>query len=178
MKKGKQIKYPIFIVGYMGSGKSTIGKLLSNQLNTHFIDLDTRIESFTGKSINDIFQGEGSNEFRRIEAKVLRSINIKEFPVISVGGGTPCYENGMDYINQKGKSIYLQIGKKQLFDRLCTAKQDRPLVKELGEDKLKARIRRDLRFRVPFYRRADIVVKNTTDAQSCVQRILSKLDRL
>jgi shikimate kinase len=123
----------ITLLGYMGSGKSTIGKQLATVLEYNFVDLDNYIEIKEGSSVTEIFKNKGEIYFRKIEHKYLiellsQNINI----VLSLGGGTPCYANNMELLNVKGiQSYYLKLTSANLVDRLFEEKEQRPLISHL-----------------------------------------------
>jgi len=123
----------ITLLGYMGSGKSTIGVQLATILGYEFIDLDNFIEEKERLSVKEIFKSKGEIYFRRKETLYLNEIITKFTKVVlSVGGGTPCYSNNMDLINSgEAKSIYLKLSAKSLSDRLFLEKENRPLISHL-----------------------------------------------
>ena len=106
----------VYLIGYMGAGKSTITKLLANKFQLPFYDTDQEIEKNEKRSISDIFKKEGELYFRMLETEILKSINQNS--IISCGGGLPIYNNNMELINSKGISIYLKASVNLLFDRL------------------------------------------------------------
>ena len=112
----------IYIIGFMGSGKSTAGKKLASLMGWTFVDLDKKIEEFAGKSIPEIFAQDGETSFREIEAKILRSLNSLKNTVISTGGGTPCYSDNMEYMLDTGLTLYLKLTPGQLKSRLSGIK--------------------------------------------------------
>jgi shikimate kinase len=116
----------IFIVGYMGSGKSTAGKKLASKLGFEFIDLDHYIENEFGQTVPEIFKTKGENEFRAMEHNALKKLVLKENVVISCGGGTPCYYGNMELMNNHGTTIYLKMSAETLAHRLLNAKDNRP----------------------------------------------------
>ena len=104
----------IYIIGFMGSGKTTAGKKLAAALKWSFIDLDLEIEKSQGKSISEIFSGPGEQLFRQIESETLHSLHIESDTVISIGGGTPCFCGNMDFMKKNGLVIYLRMTPVQL----------------------------------------------------------------
>ncbi len=149
----------IFIIGYMASGKSTLGKLLASKLGYKFIDIDKSFEDKHKIKIIDFFEKYGEEEFRKQEHKLLME-NIKyDNVVISTGGGTPCFYNTMKLINKNGISIYLKISVNTLYNRLLNLKQYKPLLKNLSEGKLKKHIEKQLSEREAYYLMAKYVVK-------------------
>lgn len=146
----------IFLIGFMGSGKTTIGKKLASHLNWSFIDLDERIELRTGMKITDIFTGKGESFFREVESDVLRSLPADVNTVISTGGGTPCFDGNMDYMLEAGLTIYLKMTPAQLKYRLLRSSHERPLIKNIGINELEGFIEKKLGEREECYSRAEI----------------------
>jgi len=156
------IKKSIILIGYMGVGKSFIGKILSKELKFKFIDLDTYIESKEKKTINDLFKEKGEIFFRNIEKKYLNNLLSENSKyIISTGGGTPCYSNNLDLINNNNnvKSIYLKASISILTDRLFIDIHNRPLISHLNSKKeLNNYISKHLFERSNFYNQADIII--------------------
>ena len=144
----------VFLIGYMGSGKSTAGKKLAEKLRLSFIDFDEYIEKQSGKTIPDIFESEGEEKFRSMERKCLEQIVGMDNAVISLGGGTPCFNNNMELINKSGISVYIETGVDDLVKRLIKSKTSRPLIQGLNETDLKKFIEATLEMRLPFYKMA------------------------
>lgn len=145
----------IFIVGFMGSGKSTFGKKLAKALGYEFYDLDMLIEDKAQCSITDIFKYLGEDAFRKMESDILHSFSEKENFVLATGGGAPCYFDNMDFILQQGTSIYLDLDTKSIFDRLKNAKKIRPTIANMNEDELMSFIDQTLQKREPVYSKAN-----------------------
>jgi len=146
----------IVLLGYMGSGKSTVGCLLANDLNLDFIDLDAYIEAEEEKTISSIFGKEGEIYFRKKEAKSLREIlKSKDDFVLSIGGGTPCYANNMKAISDSTANVfYLKVTIEELVSRLSKEKQERPLIKDIADQELPEFIGKHLFERSFFYNQA------------------------
>ena len=119
----------IILIGYMGAGKTTIGKALSKELGIIFYDLDWYIESRMRKSVSQIFAERGEEGFRKIEYNMLHEVAEFENVIISCGGGTPCFFDNMDYLNQQGQVVYLKADPEVLYKHLLMAKVERPLLK-------------------------------------------------
>ena len=149
----------VYIVGFMGSGKSTAGKKLASALQWSFIDLDRKIEDFTGKTIPVIFETEGEQNFRKIEAEVLRSVGTVAKTVISTGGGTPCHGDNMDFMLMTGLTVYLKLTPSQLTSRLLESSGERPLIKNIPDDQLNDFIEKKLAQREIFYSRSLITAE-------------------
>ena len=113
----------VYLLGFMGSGKTTLGKKLSKRLGTTYIDLDTAIEDIEGRSVSKIFSDEGEDYFRRIESEVLRSSSKIPNLIISCGGGTPCFEGNMDYMNKTGQTVYIEMTAAALLSRLKKSRE-------------------------------------------------------
>lgn len=148
----------IYLVGFMGSGKSTIGKKLAQRLKWRFIDTDSFIEEQTGLSINSIFETQGEEAFRKKETEVLATFSKEENIIIATGGGLPCHSNNLDTIQKSGLSIYLKVSKDSLFHRLKNAKNDRPLLRNKTDGELQQYIDEKLIEREKFYLRSDFLL--------------------
>ncbi|GGG98147.1 shikimate kinase [Polaribacter pacificus] len=150
----------IVLLGYMASGKSSIGKRLSEVLDLNFIDLDTYIESCDKMSIKDIFKNKGEIYFRRQESIYLQEVLAQATDcVLSLGGGTPCYGNNTQLLNSTGyHTVYLRAGIATLVDRLTKEKQLRPLVAQLSSDQLTEYVAKHLFERAAFYEQAKQII--------------------
>lgn len=150
----------IILLGYMASGKSTIGKVISKKLYMNFIDLDDYISEREKMSISEIFKNKGEIYFRQIEHTYLKEIiNSKDNFVLSLGGGTPCYANNMELINNsKAKSIYLKASINTLTTRLIQEKSKRPLVADLENEKITEFVAKHLFERNIFYESASLTL--------------------
>jgi shikimate kinase len=174
MIPGNQI---IYIIGFMGSGKSTAGKKLAAILGWSFIDLDKKIEEHCGKTIPEIFSEYGEDYFRKIEAEVLKSLKSYSKSVISTGGGAPCYGNNMEYMLETGLTIYLKLSPGQLKSRLAKSTTKRPLIKDLNSEELQSFIEKKLSFREKWYCRGEIIMEGIdTDIDLMNSLVRSRLD--
>jgi len=144
----------IILVGYMGSGKTTVGKALSKETGMMFYDLDWYIENRMRKSVSQIFAERGEEGFRVIEHNMLHEVAEFENVIISCGGGTPCFYDNMDYLNQQGDVVYLKASPETLYKHLLMAKVERPLLKDKTPEELIAYITEHLQEREPFYTQA------------------------
>jgi shikimate kinase len=124
----------LYLIGYMGCGKSTIGKRLAKEKRWAWLDTDRFIENRFRKSISDIFSEYGEEKFREIEHKILLEVSEYENVVISTGGGMPCFYNNMEIMNATGTTIYLKLDEKTLFSRLKHTKNERISIKNLDDD--------------------------------------------
>jgi shikimate kinase len=169
----------IIILGYMGSGKSIIGRELSLKVNKKFIDLDSYIEEKEKDSISNIFQNNGDLYFRKQESKYLKEIlNNNNDLVLSVGGGTPCYFNNLDLmISNKNISFYLKNSNIQLTSRLFNEKNKRPLISNISsEEKLLEFVSKHLFEREFFYNSATHKIdSNDKPVSYVVDDIISRL---
>lgn len=149
----------VYLIGYMGSGKSTAGRQLARALNYAHVDLDELFEEEYKISIVDFFNKYDENAFRQIEHILLKKTFSYENHVISTGGGTPCFYNNMDLINLNGISVYIKMHPKSLFHRLLHSKRARPLVSGLDDISLQRSIEDKLSEREIFYSKAQIIIK-------------------
>lgn len=144
----------IFLIGYMGAGKTTLGKAFAREMGLTFVDLDWYIEERFHKSIRQLFTERGEDGFRELEKRMLHEAAEFEDVVISTGGGTPCFLDNMEYMNTMGDTIFLDVDIKVLFRRLKVAKQQRPLLVQKTDEELMAFIMENLQKRLPFYIKA------------------------
>lgn len=159
--------HSIFLLGYMGCGKSTLGEKLSKQLNLPFYDLDQFIEDQNGTSVSDIFSTKGEIYFRKLERKALNYfIESNQSSIVALGGGTPCYFGNMQsLLSSKHKSLYLKANIATLSTRLMQQKETRPMISHLTNiDQLNEFIGKHLFERASTYQQADIIV--TVDGKS------------
>ena len=147
----------IFLTGYMGAGKTTLGKAFAHQMNIPFIDLDWYIEERFHKTVGELFAERGETGFRELERNVLHEVAEFENVVISTGGGAPCFFDNMEFMNRMGKTVFLNVHPDVLFRRLRVAKQQRPILQGKQDDELKAFIVQALEKRAPFYRQAQYI---------------------
>ena len=148
----------IILVGYMGSGKTTVGKALSKETGMMFYDLDWYIESRMRKTVSQIFAEKGEEGFRKIEYNMMHEVAEFEDVIISCGGGTPCFFDNMDYLNQQGDVVYLKAMPEVLYKHLLMGKVERPLLKNKTPDELIAYITEHLKEREPFYQKAKYIL--------------------
>ena len=144
----------IILIGYMGAGKTTVGRALSKELGMPFYDLDWYIENRRRKTVAEIFAEQGEEGFRKIEHNMLHEVAEFEDVIISCGGGTPCFFDNMEYINQQGLVVYLKATPEVLYKHLLMGKGDRPLLKGKSQEELITFIREQLEKREPFYSKA------------------------
>ncbi|MBP5799974.1 MAG: shikimate kinase [Prevotella sp.] len=144
----------IILIGYMGAGKTTVGKALAQELGITFYDLDWYISSRMRKTIAQIFEERGEDGFRQIERNMLHEVAEFEDVIISCGGGTPCFFDNIDYMNQQAPVVYLKAEPEVLYKHLAMSKNDRPLLRGKSQEELITFIREQLEKRNPFYSKA------------------------
>lgn len=140
----------------MGAGKSTMGKWLAQVMNLEFIDLDNFIEARQHKTIKEIFAEIGEEGFRQLERRSLEEVSQFEDVIISLGGGTPCFFDNMEVVNQAGTSVYLKPSEEVLLRRLSKGKHKRPLLAQKSDEEILQFMREQLAWREPFYLKAHI----------------------
>lgn len=148
----------LYIIGFMGSGKTTAGKKLASSLGWSFIDLDRKIEKDSGMKISEIFAIHGEDYFRNTEAEILRTLSHKTNAIVSTGGGTPCYNNNMKFMLETGLTVYLKLTAAQLVSRLISSKDERPLIKNLTGDDLQIFIEEKLAQRSEWYEKSQLII--------------------
>lgn len=144
----------IIILGYMGAGKTTVGKVLAKDLGLQFYDLDWYIEGRMHKTVPQIFAESGEKGFRDIERNLLHEVAEFEDVVISCGGGTPCFFDNMDYMNGQGDTVYLKATPDVLYSHLRMGRVERPLLKNKSPEEMKEFIAEQLSQREPYYAKA------------------------
>lgn len=155
----------VFLVGYMGVGKSTIGKKIAARLGVDFFDLDALIVERSGQSIPDIFAERGEAYFREVERRTFLEMRNGSDFVLALGGGTPIFEDNMDLILASGVVVHLTLPRPVLIHRLRQGQSSRPLLAEVAHDELDAFVAKHLAQRLPHYRRAHLDF-DTTDASA------------
>lgn len=149
----------IILIGYMGAGKTTIGKVLAREMGMEFYDLDNYIEDRFRQKIPDIFAERGEEGFREMERKMLHEVAEFEDIIISCGGGTPCFFDNMDYMNAQGETVFLDASPEVLMEHLKMGKTVRPLIQGKSNDELVAYIEESLQKRLLYYRKAKHTLK-------------------
>lgn len=144
----------IYLIGYMGSGKTTLGKAFARAVNLQFIDLDWYIEERMHKTVRELFAERGENGFREVERNMLHEVGEFENVVVAAGGGTPCFFDNMAYMNRTGDTVFLNASGEALFRRLKVAKAKRPLLADKTDEELMETIRSGLANRMAFYSQA------------------------
>lgn len=166
---------PIFLVGFMGCGKSHIGLKLADYLYCPFVDLDQQVEKKADKTINAIFAQQGEAWFRLLERRALHDTVSRIPGVIATGGGIPCYFNNIEWMNKHGLTIFLDTDEDVLFQRLWKGRAKRPLVRKFSPENLKHFIRLKMIERRPFYEKAVIHYKIKHHHQASAEEISLQL---
>lgn len=147
----------VFLIGYMGAGKTTVGKDLAKLTGLSFIDLDSHIEARFHRTVSQLFAEKGEDEFRQIERRMLQEVATFEDVIISTGGGAPCFFDNMDFMKNAGMVIYLKVSVDELANRLEVCKNTRPILQGKSGEELKSFIAGNLSRRNLFYNQADLV---------------------
>lgn len=161
----------IYLIGFMGAGKSFWGRQLSQHFQAPFFDLDDFIVQQENKTINSIFETQGEQHFRLLEKNALIELSEKHNDLIlATGGGTPCYHNNIHYMNQMGKTIWLNPPIETLVNRLSKEKDHRPLLRNLDNDSLKSFIHEKLASRIHFYQQSQVEIND--DASLTIDKLI------
>jgi shikimate kinase len=148
----------VYLIGYMGSGKSTVGRKLANRLNRSFVDLDSALEEHAGISVSTWFASKGEEDFRNAEAQLLTEFSTQKDLVIATGGGTPCFSNNLELMKNTGVVVYLDMDVDQLVSRLLSGQGQRPLIAGKSPEELTGFITGHLESRKPYYEQAHVLV--------------------
>lgn len=166
----------LFLVGYMGSGKSTIGKLLATRLDRKFLDLDDLIELINNNSITNLFNQFGEEYFREKETQALHQLKGKHNLVIATGGGCAASGNNMHWMNDQGTTIYLRCHPGVLFHRIAPEKKKRPLLSGMEDVDIMEYMVESLKKRLPFYIQARHTVNGDSEPEQVVASILKSIN--
>ena len=164
---------PIFLIGYMGAGKTTLARQLSALYGIPYIDLDQEIEKIIGISISDYFISSGESNFRMLEYQTLLNIACRQDIIISTGGGTPCFFDNMDIMNVSGTTVYLKRDVDYLYDILVDDKS-RPLICNLNKEEIKTFIIDTLNFRERYYNQSKIIIDSKDFSAKNIKCIIDK----
>ena len=168
----------LYIVGYMGAGKTTAARRLANHLGWEVVDTDAMFEEKYKISVCDFFNKYDEPLYRKLESEVLKSSADLENVVISTGGGTACYFDNMEWMNQQGLTVFLRISQKAVVDRLLHAKRKRPLAEGKTEAELTEFVNEHYTARLPFYEQAKITVKaEDLDLENLIQLFENEKDK-
>lgn len=169
----------IIIIGYMGAGKTTVGRALAAELGIEFYDLDWYIESRMRKTVKQLFDEVGEEGFRKIEHNMLHEVAEFENVVISCGGGTPCFFDNMAYMNQQGDTVYLKASPEILYKHLKMGKSVRPLLLNKTPEEVQVFITEQLANRESYYSRAKYTVNvNLMDNHDKIRMSVEKVKQL
>ncbi|MDR1556664.1 MAG: shikimate kinase [Tannerellaceae bacterium] len=169
----------IFLIGYMGAGKTTIGKELARRMELSFVDLDAHIEARYHKTISRLFAEKGENEFREIERRILHEVAMFENVLISTGGGAPCFYDNMSFMNHAGQTVYLKVSPGELSKRLELVKHTRPVLNGRCGEELLSFVSDSLEKRNLYYMQAAVVfdVEQMTTSKD-VQKLTRTLETI
>lgn len=170
----------VILIGYMGAGKTTVGKALAAALGVTFYDLDWYITMRYHRSVTEIFAERGEEGFRDLERRMLHEVAEFEDVVVSCGGGTPCFYDNMDYMNSLAETVYLKVDPEVLAMHLKMGKGKRPLIEGKSPEELATYIQESLKIREPYYSKAkhtiDVTLLDTfTKIDECVRIIKEML---
>jgi shikimate kinase len=163
----------IFLVGFMGCGKTTLGKKLANRLGYEFIDLDHVLEAKEGMTIAEYFSQYGEAKFREEESILLKQMEYPENAIISTGGGLPCFFDNMEWMNSHGRTFYVKLSPRALAERLDKGKTTRPVLQGKTGDELIAFIEEKLSEREPFYSKATFIVNGIDLTSEKAEQIIA-----
>jgi shikimate kinase len=165
----------VYLVGFMGSGKSFIGQQLATLLEYLFVDTDNLIENTEGSSVAELFEKIGETAFRKIESDRLKGLSKWDNIIVATGGGAPCFYDNMQFINDSGITVYLKTNPQLLLKRLLPEIDKRPLLKGKTEAELLSFIESKVAEREAFYGQADIIIHQEDNEQNIVQDILKAI---
>ncbi|MEM6394962.1 MAG: shikimate kinase [Bacteroidota bacterium] len=163
----------VYLIGFMGAGKSYLGKKLAQELGRPFADMDTWIEKTAGQTIKEIFEQQGEDTFRKLEADHLRKSKKHKQLIVATGGGTPCFHGGMDWMLQNGHVVFIDPPLDTLFSRLEKERGHRPLVS--GELDFRRSIAERLAERRSIYEKAHLIMRGDNDEQEVLRLIKKSL---
>ena len=171
----------VILIGYMGAGKTTMGKALANELGLTFYDLDWYIEDRYHRTVAQLFAERGEEGFRKVEQQMLHEVAEFENVIISCGGGTPCFFNNMEYMNGQAQTVYLKATPDVLYRHLKMSKSERPLLKNKTEEELKEYIKDSLAQRQDYYEKAKYIfdvelLENQTKIKDSVRLLRNLLN--
>ena len=167
------MKDHLFLIGFMGSGKSRWGAQLAAQLGLAFLDLDRQIEKGEQQTIPEIFAGQGEAGFRTLERQYLHDLAEQAAAVVALGGGTPCFFDNMDWINRQGRSVYLKVPLNILIERLQRKAGQRPVLAQWPQEEWPLRLGNMLQDRGGFYEQARYIVEYQGDDDAFFTQLLN-----
>lgn len=168
---------PIFLIGFMGCGKSTLGRNLSKMTGLDFIDLDHYIEARYRKTVHEIFAERGERGFRELERRMLEEVSEFEDVVIACGGGTPCEPGNMELMNSRGLTVLLDTSRDKLMTRLKRGRHKRPLLADKDDAALEKTVDELMRLRRQYYEKASArfagdLLENEVEIQETATRFI------
>ena len=164
----------IYLLGFMGSGKTTHGKTIARMMGYDFVDMDKWIEETTGLTVPEIFNTQGEPWFREQERRAIVELSKRERVVIATGGGAPCHGDNMELMKQSGLTIYLKLSPEALLSRLKVSKNKRPLLEGKSEEEMRQTIKEMLHQREPFYNNADMIIDGL---ERVTERVVNAIQR-
>jgi len=173
-----QTRKHLFLIGFMGCGKTYWGKILALQSGLPFLDLDELIVERSGQSISQIFTQQGESGFRMLEQAVLKTLQDMPVSIIATGGGTPCFFDNMDWMNAIGTTIYLKTSPALLAERLRSETEFRPLLSGVSVDELEAFIKMKVMEREPDYLRAKMILEQSEDELDFGDKLKLTMEKL
>lgn len=173
---GKLFAVKIYLIGFMASGKTWLGIRLAKELGFSFIDLDANIEQQSGKTIGELFDEFGESGFRKLEREELLRTKTEKNCVIATGGGTPCFFDNMDWMNENGITVFINPPLKIIKERL-NGSGTRPLVKGMKEEELEAFIVSKMAERQTYYNRSHLCLEPLNDSEKHLQVLADYLKR-
>jgi len=165
----------IYLVGYMGSGKTTLGKKLAREAGMHFIDLDKFIEERNCRTVAQLFEYEGEESFRMKERKSIEEVSVFDNVVVATGGGAPCFFDNMEIMNRTGITLFLDMDPSLLAHRLSSSRTVRPLIRQKSKQELLAFISENLEKRRPFYEKARFRIDDPDIQPSEILKMIGKI---
>jgi shikimate kinase len=174
-----KLEKTVFLIGFMGSGKSTVGKQLAQEFGVSFLDSDAEIEQNAGKTISEIFETEGEVSFRELEQEFILKTDFTVPKIVSCGGGLPCFNGLMNVLKEKGTVVFLNVEVKEIIRRLGAEKSKRPLISAVSDLEFEENVRERLQNRMEVYLFADRVVEIVTgmELDEVVSECLMKLSK-
>jgi shikimate kinase len=162
----------IYLIGFMGAGKSHWGKIWAEKSGLEFLDLDDLLEEKWGDTVTGLFAHQGEAWFREREQEMLHAVSLNSSRIVACGGGTPCYFDNMDWMNQQGITVYLNASPQELFSRLYTETSKRPLINGMDPNELKGFIEKKLSERVHFYEKSRVILDVALLTPETIKEIL------
>ncbi len=166
------MNYRIFLIGFMGSGKTHWGKIWAKKNGLSFFDLDEEIENTLNESVAQIFDNKGEEYFRESERDHLRKFETKTNFILASGGGTPCFFNNLQWMNEQGSTIYMKLSPVEIFDRVIMEPEKRPLIKNVNTSELLFFIEQKLKGRETIYLKATYVVNANALNEDSITKVL------